>query len=57
VGGVITADASDAPLGPGCVELYALNFMDDAIRSGLCSMLNRALSIFDGHFAQSDDTL
>jgi hypothetical protein len=57
VGGVITADACDAPFGPGCVKFHALNIVNDAIRSGHYSMLDGALSIFDGRFAQSDKAL
>jgi hypothetical protein len=38
------------------VELYALNIVDDAIRSDLCSMLD-GRGVFDRGFSQSNETL
>src|SRR5206468_12031514 len=57
VRGVVATDAGDAPLRPRRVELNVLNIVDDGVCSVLGRMLDSVLSIFDGWFAQSNETL
>src|SRR5262249_18488668 len=54
--GVIAAHTGDAPLGPGRVKLNALNIVDDGFDAPLGRMLDSAFSIFDGCFAQRNET-
>src|SRR5262245_35099803 len=55
--GVVTAHTSDAPLGPGRVELNILSVVDDGFYATLGRMLDGALSVFDGCFSQGNETL
>src|SRR5262245_21563402 len=55
--GVVAAHASDAAIGPGRVELNALDIVDDGVHPLLGRMLDGAFRIFDGCFAQRNETL
>src|SRR5262245_54627875 len=55
--GVVAAHASDAAIGPGRVELNALDIVDDGFDALLGRMLDSAFSIFDSCFAQRNETL
>jgi hypothetical protein len=57
MGGVIAADAGDAPLRPGCVELDAFNIVDDSFHALLGCMLDCAPGIFDGCFTCRNETI
>src|SRR5262245_33175553 len=54
---VISSHACDTPFGPGCVKLNAFNIVDDGFYALLGRMLDSACSIFDGRFAQCNETL
>src|SRR5262245_56917396 len=55
--GVISYHACDPPFGPERVELNVLGIVDDGFDALLGRMLDRAFSIFDGRFAQCNETL
>src|SRR5262249_13216915 len=55
--GVVAAHASDAAIGPGRVELNALDIVDNGFHPLLGRMVNSTLGILDGCFAHCIEPL
>src|SRR5262249_59291606 len=54
---VISSHACDPPFGPGRAKLNVFSIVDDGFHALLGRMLDSAFSIFDGGFAQRNETL